>query len=210
MQVGYSCTQSSGRRNMQALVAEGVLTAFLHGLRVAANSAQMGEMIEAAKDTRLISDSAIETAWEQMAVRGIEEEKAVEELHHDMAVAQTSEEMQRVIDTAMYGGRVDHLTLKRAKEQHAEQLAEEQGAKGVLERSALLNEIDDHGDSTTVAIAIVKAEEGGLVDPATLDKMWELQVERAENEDIAQQVVLGINPIVTLEIQLLNMIGKLA
>ena len=52
-----------------------------------------------------------------------------------------------------------------------------------------MHDIDDHGDSTAIAVAIVKAEEGGLVDEVTLDAMWETQIERADKEEIAEELV---------------------
>ena len=68
------------------------------------------------------------------------------------------------------------MSIKVAKDRCAEQLIKEGSAKDILQRSAQMNGIDDHGDSTTIAVAIVKAEESGLVDEVTLDSMWELQV----------------------------------
>lgn len=106
-------------------MADGVLTAFLHGLKVAANSEQMGHMIKSAEETLLVAFQHLNTARAQRDERVLEEDRAVEDLHHEMAAATCAEQMQRAIDRALYGSRVDFVSIKVAKDRCKEQLASE-------------------------------------------------------------------------------------
>ena len=79
-------------------MADGVLAAFLHGLKVAANSEQMTTMVMSAEETHLISFQHLQAARQQRDERIKEEDQAVEDLQNEMAAATSAEQMQRAID----------------------------------------------------------------------------------------------------------------
>lgn len=79
-------------------MADGVLTAFHHGLKVAANSEQMTTMIKTAEESHLISMEHLNAARRQRDERVTEEDQAVEDLKFEMAAATSAEQMQRAID----------------------------------------------------------------------------------------------------------------
>eukprot|EP01047_Picozoa_sp_COSAG01_P050280 COSAG01_NODE_5066_length_4517_cov_2.332277_6_plen_322_part_01 len=155
------------RRSM----ADGYTAGLEHSIRVAANSAQMEDMITAAEETTLVSSEALADARRRQRKQRALEAEAAGDLARVMSTAKFANEMATAIQR--HGGHCEFEQLRRAKEQLAQRQRIEATARGLLKASL------DYDDSSQLAIALVKAEESGMVDDETLDAAWEVGAQKS-------------------------------
>ena len=167
-------------------LAEHVKEHLQHSLRVAANADHMADFIKHAEESTVVPEEVIASAWRQHRRRRQEEVDGTNELAHVMKTVKFATEMSAAIQKAMDSGRCEFEQLRLAKEILAKRQSVEAAAHAVLQTSL------DFADSAGLAVALVKAEESGDVDDATLDEGWEVQVLRVDNEEMTRSLLADL------------------
>ena len=167
-------------------MAAGVVEGLQHSLELAIDSRQMEDMITVAEETTLVPEDVMEHARQLHRQRVREEKDATGILASQLNGKIWARDLQFAVDNALESGRCEFEQLKDAKEKLAARIKVEDAALAELQL------VMDYAGSAELALALVKAEESGNVHDDHLDRGWEAQVARVDNEQMVASLVADL------------------